>query len=546
MNKLLDNLFKVTDWFIGSFVWFFKKCHLLIEPPFLIICVVLLVVFGFYVNEHGKSVKEREVNSNLQMTTESTENLSDDKSGEYSTESLLRLAYGNSKDKVQFTEPFVWELNDVETHELALEGYTLRWRQDGDSTTGNHVFQVVQKDGNVLHERKSHYRLIHTNKLVFGATTYIIDIGWTGGANCCYTWYPTALRDGDVLFGKPLDFPEYLGEQMLPSRIIVKGNDLYVMILDARFRYFYNGSVANWGMAYPTFYHFDAKSGSLVKANRDFSSIYRWNAEGANVAIQGFLANGPPDNSWFYTFILRSILYHLAGDEAAAWYNFESDFNTLSKFAVPLEWESSKNNSTKLKQEILELLNSKTPGLTLAEAFSPDERFAAFVVKNDAIKKAIDINMDDYNGNVTMNEIWLRDLTNGTERLLVASGDIPKNRLINTKEYPFHSIADLRSPVFSLDSKKLFFSSRAWVTSDAIFSIDIETGKLAFVSDGNGLGMVTKGKYKGMLVTDRHKYISDGGAYDNLYVIDHQGKELEVAGELDQVEDITKKYGVTW
>ena len=79
----------------------------------------------------------------------------------------------------------------------------------------------------------------------------------------------------------------------------------------------------------------------------------------------------------------------------------------------------------------------------------------------------------------------------------------------------------------------------AWATSAAIHEVDLKTKKERFVCDGNELGIVSKGKYKGNLVVNQHRYYSnsDGGSYDHYYLVDENGKVLKELGE-----EIPEKY----
>ncbi len=143
------------------------------------------------------------------------------------------------------------------------------------------------------------------------------------------------------------------------------------------------------------------------------------------------------------------------------------------------------------------------------------------------------------------NEIWIKNNNTGNENLLVKSGDISEYPFANSDNFPFSSIYNLKSPIFSLDNNKVYFMSSAWTTSDAIFSVDISTGKLKLISDGNSLEVVRIGSDKGNLKVLKHKYYNppDYGSYDHYYVITDSGKEIKDLGGISHIngEEIIDK-----
>ena len=98
-----------------------------------------------------------------------------------------------------------------------------------------------------------------------------------------------------------------------------------------------------------------------------------------------------------------------------------------------------------------------------------------------------------YNDCISNNEIWIKNNNTGEEKLLVKSGDISKYPFANSDYFPFSNIYNLHSPVFSLDGKKVYFMSYAWITEDAIFLVDVSTGELHLVSGGNSLEIIDAG-----------------------------------------------------
>ncbi|MFW0862060.1 MAG: hypothetical protein ACKKL6_00530 [Candidatus Komeilibacteria bacterium] len=123
-----------------------------------------------------------------------------------------------------------------------------------------------------------------------------------------------------------------------------------------------------------------------------------------------------------------------------------------------------------------------------------------------------------------LNDLVLRNIETGQETILVKSGQADDEG---------HEIINIMNPIFSLDDKNVYFLTQSWTTSNAIFSVNIDSGKINFISDGNYLDIVKNGEYKGNLITLKHKYYDDpdGGSYDNYYIIDHNnGSELKDLG----------------
>jgi hypothetical protein len=65
------------------------------------------------------------------------------------------------------------------------------------------------------------------------------------------------------------------------------------------------------------------------------------------------------------------------------------------------------------------------------------------------------------------------------------------------------TIADIRRPCFSLDGRLLYFVSGAWATSGSSQCVDICTGKVKFISDGNSVAVVRRGPHAGKLLVSR-------------------------------------------
>lgn len=89
MNKLLDNLFRVVDWFIDGLVWF-KKHKLFFEPPFLILCAVLLVICGSYIVGYRLPFRQSQPEL-INVTKEVADEVFDSKTGGFSKKFIDKM-----------------------------------------------------------------------------------------------------------------------------------------------------------------------------------------------------------------------------------------------------------------------------------------------------------------------------------------------------------------------------------------------------------------------------------------------------------------------
>jgi hypothetical protein len=128
------------------------------------------------------------------------------------------------------------------------------------------------------------------------------------------------------------------------------------------------------------------------------------------------------------------------------------------------------------------------------------------------------------NGDSIKNELWIRYKSAKKEELLVECKD---------DEDPKKMIVDISDVVLSLDQQIVYFMCSAWATSAAIHKVDLRTKKEFFVCDGNYLQVIQKGKYKGKLLVNQHRYHKnqDLGSYDWYYIVDDSGKVLKIIGE---------------
>lgn len=148
---------------------------------------------------------------------------------------------------------------------------------------------------------------------------------------------------------------------------------------------------------------------------------------------------------------------------------------------------------------------------------------------------------NDENGDyLVFKQIILLDINDLSEKNIFESGIIKDKYIKNGNPFTniFDVISFINNPLFSEDGSKIYFSSVAWATSRAIFSIDINTEQLSYITDGNSLDIITEGKYIGNILVNKHKYFKDTyGSYDHYFVIDRDGNEIKDVGDWDKTPE---------
>jgi len=166
--------------------------------------------------------------------------------------------------------------------------------------------------------------------------------------------------------------------------------------------------------------------------------------------------------------------------------------------------------------------SSQTKQLTILgrdsqPSLSPDRRRIAFVRSTPG--RTIQTSL----GDTEATELWLVD-SDGKHPDLLVSGKADAD--------PKKSLADFSSPQFSPDGRKMYFMSVAWVTSGAVHVVDIQSKRESFISPANTLEVIQKGKYRGYLIVQEHKYFFGAkvGSYDHYWLLAPNGKETRRIG----------------
>lgn len=156
-------------------------------------------------------------------------------------------------------------------------------------------------------------------------------------------------------------------------------------------------------------------------------------------------------------------------------------------------------------------------GLDREPNLSPDGRLVVFVRETPGRL------VEGPVGEAEETELWMvRTDGSGLHRLL-------KGGLV--KQSNGIPVASFRSPQFSPDGKWVYFLSVCAVTSNVVYAVNVQTGRLKSVCGANSLIVVRKGEYAGDLIVEQHRYFIGAGSYDWVFVVTSYGKQVGTLGD---------------
>jgi hypothetical protein len=139
---------------------------------------------------------------------------------------------------------------------------------------------------------------------------------------------------------------------------------------------------------------------------------------------------------------------------------------------------------------------------------------------------------------ILADQVWIVGI-DGKKEKMIAQDHNPDEIRVAAKFDGSKVIAHIHEDYFqfSPDSKKVYFITSAWVTSGALHSVNVDGTGERFIAGANYLKVIDKGKHKGNLIIQQHRYFLTQGSYDWYYVFTPEGKELAVlAPALDDVD----------
>ncbi len=126
------------------------------------------------------------------------------------------------------------------------------------------------------------------------------------------------------------------------------------------------------------------------------------------------------------------------------------------------------------------------------------------------------------------NKIIIKDNITNEERVAVSSGKITDLNIKNINEFPIDILVNLSNPVFSLDNNKIFFNAAAWTTSGAVFSYNVSSGDISYLTSGGIKGIIKEGKNAGHLILIQRKYEKNKPVmYCEFVVNENNGEVIE-------------------
>jgi Tol biopolymer transport system component len=98
-------------------------------------------------------------------------------------------------------------------------------------------------------------------------------------------------------------------------------------------------------------------------------------------------------------------------------------------------------------------------------------------------------------------------------------------------EGPEQVLAGIDNPVFSPDGSTVYFMTAAWTTSSAIHSVRSTGGAQRYLTSGNSLAVIRRGKHAGALMVTQHRYMDGHGSWNPQVLVSPSGKKIKVVGE---------------
>ncbi|EOA5628257.1 hypothetical protein OW293_014750 [Providencia rettgeri] len=127
-------------------------------------------------------------------------------------------------------------------------------------------------------------------------------------------------------------------------------------------------------------------------------------------------------------------------------------------------------------------------------------------------------------------------MINSLDGMMKLIGDMPNIDLEK-------NIESIRSVDVYLNTYDVYFLSSAWATSGAVHrirwsvivnalkDIPIAIDDIEFITSGNSIYVIQKGKYSGNLIIKKHKYKDGGGSYNPYVMVSPAGDSIKEIGE---------------
>lgn len=471
----------------------------------LIMAVVIMAVFFIASNINKKNVsvvKETPATSMddyFKMTDSANKYFEDKIKTNYSKEGFdfnTIYDYASSTDADNYL--------DIKSGNYNINVTTNKDFDDQDINNENYYeIKLLNRNKSISSEKFYYEKPIGIYQIKYSKNKILTIIqDWSGGAHCCFSLRTVLSDDNNVFFSGNLSRGD--SDLVTKDSFFVKNGQLYFYTYDTGFAYFESSFVESKAAFIPVIYKID-ELGNFVLAVDEFKDIYRGMAKISTETINE--AQSKSDNSVNKKMFLQRLIYwlqvSLISSNDDVWSQFEAYYNN---FIGDDKYEA-------IRQE-----------MTLKTYYGAQKTNLA--ISSD--KKSLAVHKDAFKGDITLSELWFRDVKTGKEDLLIKSGPTESLNLVDAPD----EISGIYSAVFSGDGKTLYFTDQlAYVTSGAVYSINLETKKINFISGTNYLDIVKTGKYKDFLILNKHKYIPGGGSYDRYYAVNpNTGEEVRDIG----------------
>ena len=168
-------------------------------------------------------------------------------------------------------------------------------------------------------------------------------------------------------------------------------------------------------------------------------------------------------------------------------------------------------------------IQATSSGLDFDPSLSPDGKWIVF------IRDTPDKILDDYHET----ELLLINTDSMNEIILVKGG---------ISNDPNNYIVGMKIPQFLSDSQRVVFYSSCAPVRGNINLVDIRTGVVQYICDGNSVEAILSGKYRDQLIVLKHGYFLAGGTFNWYWLIALDGKEIGPIGEADNLSMFKEMY----
>lgn len=131
-------------------------------------------------------------------------------------------------------------------------------------------------------------------------------------------------------------------------------------------------------------------------------------------------------------------------------------------------------------------------------------------------------------------DIWISGVDGSNAEPILRGGTMPQ-LVPPVKDFP-KELEGIQSPKFGPDGSRVYFIADAWVTSGAIYVLDLNTREVTFFTDGNVYVVLHGEPHRGKLLVMKHRYYAppNVGSFDHFWLVSAAGDVGEdCGGDLD-------------